>query len=410
MNASALGAWEVSRVTDVHSMFREARAFNQALEAWEVSRVTDMEDMFSLLTVPMEVDDRVRARPLEVAHGEVAFENVNFSYDERRSILHNVSFTVPSGKTVAIVGPSGAGKSLTMRCILGLTRPDDGRVILREPDGTAHELSAARGRQLRALRRKTACRSSRSSAAPWSAQRVAASCTARRSMPLWSPSWCPPATDAVRRRRCWSSCVLRPQCTPSRLTRCLPGCCWRTPPPSGRWRTGSSRTRASRGAGRGERAGAAGGDARPRRGWRRGRRLRQRKPVGAGEHAAELARDVRALEAQVEEAMSTAVGGRAFSIPKVDSVGPKVGGELRRKGFQAMLFTLALVLVYIAFRFDLTFAPGAIVALFHDVSITLGIFVVIQEEVNLSMIGALLTIIGYSLNDTIVIYDRMIAA
>ena len=72
-----------------------------------------------------------------------------------------------------------------------------------------------------------------------------------------------------------------------------------------------------------------------------------------------------------------------------------------------MLFTLALVLVYIAFRFDLTFAPGAIVALFHDVSITLGIFVVIQEEVNLSMIGALLTIIGYSLNDTIVIYDRI---
>ena len=113
------------------------------------------------------------------------------------------------------------------------------------------------------------------------------------------------------------------------------------------------------------------------------------------------------LEEQVEKAMSVAVGGRAFTIPKVDSVGPKVGGELRRKGFQAMLFTLALVLVYIAFRFDLTFAPGAIVALFHDVTITIGIFVIIQEEVNLSMIGALLTIIGYSLNDTIVIYDRI---
>ena len=113
------------------------------------------------------------------------------------------------------------------------------------------------------------------------------------------------------------------------------------------------------------------------------------------------------LEEQVQDAMATAVGSRAFSIPKVDSVGPKVGGELRRKAFQAMLFTLALVLVYIAFRFDLTFAPGAIVALFHDVTITLGIFVIIQHEVNLSMIGALLTIIGYSLNDTIVIYDRI---
>jgi preprotein translocase subunit SecF len=113
------------------------------------------------------------------------------------------------------------------------------------------------------------------------------------------------------------------------------------------------------------------------------------------------------LEEQVEEAMRVAVGSKAFSIPKVDSVGPKVGGELRRKGLQAMFFTLALVLVYIAFRFDLAFAPGAILALFHDVTITLGIFVVIQQEVNMSMIGALLTIIGYSLNDTIVIYDRI---
>jgi preprotein translocase subunit SecF len=113
------------------------------------------------------------------------------------------------------------------------------------------------------------------------------------------------------------------------------------------------------------------------------------------------------LEGQVESAMRVAVGGKDFSIPKVDSVGPKVGGELRRKGFQAMLFTLALVLVYIAFRFDLGFAPGAILALFHDVTITLGIFVIIEQEVNMSMIGALLTIIGYSLNDTIVIYDRI---
>ena len=113
------------------------------------------------------------------------------------------------------------------------------------------------------------------------------------------------------------------------------------------------------------------------------------------------------LEGQVEQIMRVAVGGKDFSIPKVDSVGPKVGGELRRKGFQAMFFTLVLVLVYIAFRFDLGFAPGAILALFHDVSITLGIFVVIEQEVNMSMIGALLTIIGYSLNDTIVIYDRI---
>jgi preprotein translocase subunit SecF len=84
-----------------------------------------------------------------------------------------------------------------------------------------------------------------------------------------------------------------------------------------------------------------------------------------------------------------------------------VGGELRRKGFLAIGATLALILVYVAFRFDLAFAPGAVLALFHDVSIVVGIFVITGHEFNLPMIGALLTIIGYSLNDTIVIYDRI---
>jgi preprotein translocase subunit SecF len=113
------------------------------------------------------------------------------------------------------------------------------------------------------------------------------------------------------------------------------------------------------------------------------------------------------LAVQVEKTLKGALTGRSVQISGVSSVGPKVGGNLRRQGFVAMLATLALVLLYIGFRFDLTFAPGAIVALFHDVTITVGIFVLIQHEVNLSMIGALLTIIGYSLNDTIVIYDRI---
>lgn len=113
------------------------------------------------------------------------------------------------------------------------------------------------------------------------------------------------------------------------------------------------------------------------------------------------------IERQVQTAISTALVGHEFVVQKVDSVGPKVGGQLRKQGFQAMFFTILLVLAYIGFRFDLGFAPGAIIALVHDVSITMGIFVVIQQEVNLSMIGALLTIIGYSLNDTIVIYDRI---
>ena len=101
-----------------------------------------------------------------------------------------------------------------------------------------------------------------------------------------------------------------------------------------------------------------------------------------------------------------------LSVLQVDSVGPKVGAELRQQGMIAILATLALILVYVALRFNLSFAPGAVLALFHDVSIVVGVFVTldmlgITYEFNLPMIGALLTIIGYSLNDTIVIYDRL---
>ena len=101
-----------------------------------------------------------------------------------------------------------------------------------------------------------------------------------------------------------------------------------------------------------------------------------------------------------------------LSVLQVDSVGPKVGAELRQQGMIAILATLALILIYVALRFNLSFAPGAVLALFHDVSIVVGVFVTldilgITYEFNLPMIGALLTIIGYSLNDTIVIYDRL---
>jgi len=98
---------------------------------------------------------------------------------------------------------------------------------------------------------------------------------------------------------------------------------------------------------------------------------------------------------------------RSLSVEDSQQVGPKVGGELREQGFLAIVATLALILVYVAFRFELIFAPGAVLALFHDVSIVIGIFTLTGHEFNLSMIGALLTIIGYSLNDTIVIYDRI---
>lgn len=113
------------------------------------------------------------------------------------------------------------------------------------------------------------------------------------------------------------------------------------------------------------------------------------------------------LASQIQKNISAALNDKAFEVLSIDSVGPKVGADLQRQGFIAIGATLGLVLLYIAFRFDLTFAPGAIVALFHDVSIVVGIFTVAQLEFNLPMIGALLTIVGYSLNDTIIIYDRI---
>ena len=100
-------------------------------------------------------------------------------------------------------------------------------------------------------------------------------------------------------------------------------------------------------------------------------------------------------------------GKAAFEVVRVETVGPTVGAELRRKGLLAIFFSLALILVYVAFRFDLSFAPGAVAALFHDVVITIGVFCLLGREFTLPTIGALLTIVGYSLNDTIVVYDRI---
>ena len=118
------------------------------------------------------------------------------------------------------------------------------------------------------------------------------------------------------------------------------------------------------------------------------------------------------LTSKIEQAISAELTGRSFEIRNVDSVGPKVGDELKTSGFIAMAATLVLMLLYIGFRFEAAFAPGAILALFHDVTLTVGVFILLdrigwRHEFNLSMIGALLTIIGTSINDTIVTYDRI---
>ncbi|MET0388266.1 MAG: protein translocase subunit SecF [Polyangiales bacterium] len=102
------------------------------------------------------------------------------------------------------------------------------------------------------------------------------------------------------------------------------------------------------------------------------------------------------------------LGDRAPDRPlRVEWVGPKAGGQLRDAAVNAILYTIAFVMVYIAFRFDLRFAPGGVIALAHDALITLGIYVVLRKEVTLGTIAAVLTVIGYSINDTIVVYDRI---
>ncbi|MBI2345748.1 MAG: protein translocase subunit SecF [Deltaproteobacteria bacterium] len=106
-------------------------------------------------------------------------------------------------------------------------------------------------------------------------------------------------------------------------------------------------------------------------------------------------------------ALRASFGAEAVVLEGQEAVGPRVGRELLRKGQAAILFTLIALLIYVGFRFDFYFAPGAIVALFHDVLIATGALVVVGREFDLTILAALLTIVGFSINDTIVIYDRI---
>ena len=97
----------------------------------------------------------------------------------------------------------------------------------------------------------------------------------------------------------------------------------------------------------------------------------------------------------------------SFTIRDTAVVGPKVGGELRRQAIYVTLYALAGMLVYIAFRFEWVYGAAAVLAVFHDVLITLGFFSLLKFEISLTVIAALLTLVGYSMNDTIVIFDRI---
>lgn len=117
--------------------------------------------------------------------------------------------------------------------------------------------------------------------------------------------------------------------------------------------------------------------------------------------------ELKGLGHQVGEALDASYGAGKAEVRRVEMVGPQVGKDLREKGFKAVLFAMVAILIYITLRFEFRFAVGAVLALVHDVLITLGAFSVFGKEIDLPIIAAFLAIIGYSLNDTIIVYDRI---
>jgi len=107
------------------------------------------------------------------------------------------------------------------------------------------------------------------------------------------------------------------------------------------------------------------------------------------------------------EKMKSALSELSYEVLQIDKIGPKIGVEMRTNSIKALLIALLLILIYITVRFEFKFAIGAVIALAHDVMITLAFFSFFQWEISLPVLAAFLTIVGYSLNDTIVVYDRI---
>ncbi|MBC7465428.1 MAG: protein translocase subunit SecF [Bdellovibrio sp.] len=111
--------------------------------------------------------------------------------------------------------------------------------------------------------------------------------------------------------------------------------------------------------------------------------------------------------AEVKMHLTNEFKDSGIDFRRTDTVGPQVGAELKRNGFLAVFYCLLIILIYVGLRFDYKFAPGAVICLAHDVVITLAIFIFVGKEVNVPILAAMLTLIGFSLNDTIVVFDRI---
>ena len=125
--------------------------------------------------------------------------------------------------------------------------------------------------------------------------------------------------------------------------------------------------------------------------------IRVEKESGTKERASQL----------IKKRLKESYGEDAFEVIGVEMVGPQVGDDLKGKALKAMLFAMGGILIYISFRFEFRYAVGAVIALIHDIFITLGAFSVTNYEISLPVVAAFLAIIGYSLNDTIIVYDRI---
>jgi preprotein translocase subunit SecF len=116
--------------------------------------------------------------------------------------------------------------------------------------------------------------------------------------------------------------------------------------------------------------------------------------------------DPKVVQAAFKDALKAGFGDKA-EIIRTDYVGPTVGRELQQQALIATALSLIAVLIYISWRFEFAFALGAVVALFHDVTLAMGIYLVLGKQVNMGTLAAVLTIVGYSVNDTIIIFDRV---
>jgi len=117
--------------------------------------------------------------------------------------------------------------------------------------------------------------------------------------------------------------------------------------------------------------------------------------------------DLKGLGAKIETSLSSTYPAGSFEIQRVEVVGPKVGKDLTRKALLAIFFSWIGILIYVGFRFEFRYALGGIIALIHDVLIPVSIFSMMNREYDLNIVAALLTIVGFSINDTIVIFDRI---